>query len=202
LEKNARFLLTLTMVLFKKRLIGWIIFVFCVLLIPFSLMQFTDEINWDIIDFLIVGLLLCGIGASYELLRRKTKEATYRVAFMVWLLGALILFWVNAAVGIIGNEGQDANLLYSIVFIVGLVGALISRFKAYGMYITLIIASIVQMLIPAFALIIWPLSKISWSPGILGVFLLSGFFALLFFMSSMLFKSSIDKGVNIDPKMD
>ena len=31
--------------------------------------------------------------------------------FGVGLAGAFLLFWVNGAVGIIGNEGQPANLM-------------------------------------------------------------------------------------------
>jgi hypothetical protein len=55
---------------------------------------------------------------------------------------------------------------------------------------TLYVAAVVQMLVPTIALIIWPPSTISWSPGVIGVFLLSGFFAYLFFLSGMLFRKS------------
>ena len=180
------------MILAKKRIIGWIVFVVCALLIPFIAMRFTDEINWDLTDFLIMGIVLSGIGLIYELIARKSKKTTYRMAFIIGLLGAFLLFWVNGAVGIIGSENQDANLLYGTVFLVLLVGSLISRFKAKGMSITLLIASVVQIVIPITAIIIWPPSEISWSPSVSGVFLLCGFFALLFYLSSLLFKRSTD----------
>ena len=184
------------MILSKKRLLGWLIFVICVLLIPFIAMQFTDEVNWKLTDFLITGAVLIGVGLTYELLARKSTKTTYRIAFIVGLLGAFLLFWVNGAVGLIGSENQDANLLYGVVFAVGLVGALISRFKAKGMSTTLLVAAIVQMLVPAVALIVWPPSQISWAPSVVGVFLLSGFFALLFFLSGMLFKRSAGSELN------
>ena len=176
---------------------GWIAFVICALLIPLVSMQLTDEINWDFTDFTIMGIVLGGIGISYELIARKSKKTTYRMAFIIGLLGAFLLFWVNGAVGLIGNENQDANLLYGAVFVVGLVGSLISRFKAKGMHITLLIDAVVQMTVPITALIIWPPSEISWAPGVIGVFLLSGFFAFLFYISSMLFKQSSDHEMHL-----
>ncbi|NND07044.1 MAG: hypothetical protein HKN87_11755 [Saprospiraceae bacterium] len=186
------------MIVSKKRLIGWILFVFCILLIPYVSMIFTDQINWKLSDFLVMGIALAGIGIFYELIVRQTKEVTYRTAFMIGLLGAFLLFWVNSAVGIIGSENQDANLLYSAVFVVGLVGALASRFEAKGMSITLMVASIVQMTVPMMALIIWPPSRISWTPSVIGVFLLSGFFALLFYLSSMLFRRAANNEMNLN----
>ena len=178
------------MILDRKRLIGWILFVVCILLIPFVAMRFTDKINWEFTDFLIMGIALSAMGFAYELIVRKSKKTVYRIAFITGLLGAFLLFWVNGAVGIIGSENQDANLLYGAVFVVGLVGSFVSRFKAKGMSITLVVTSIVQMLVPTIAIIIWPPSKTSWSPSVVGVFLLSGFFAFLFYLSSMLFKHS------------
>ena len=186
------------MILAKKRLIGWIVFVVCALLIPFIAMQFTDEIKWDLTDFLLMGIVLCGIGFAYELIALKSKKTTYRMAFIIGLLGAFLLFWVNGAVGLIGSENQDANLLYGAVFIVGLFGSLISRFKANGMSITLLVVAIVQMMVPITALFIWPPSEISWAPSVIGVFLLSGFFAFLFYVSSLLFKNAANNQLNLN----
>ncbi|MBT8237575.1 MAG: hypothetical protein KJN65_02930 [Croceitalea sp.] len=183
------------MFLSKKRLTGWIAFVVCALLIPFIAMRFTNEVNWDFTDFFIMGMVLMGVALSYELIARKSKKTTYRMAFFIGLLGAFLLFWVNGAVGLIGSENQDANLLYAAVFIVGLVGSLIARFKARGMSTTLFIAACVQMLVPITALLIWPPSEISWAPSVFGVFLLSGFFAFLFYISGMLFKRTADNEV-------
>ena len=185
------------MLLVRKRLGGWVLFVLCALLAPFISMQFTNEINWDLTDFLVMGSLLSAIGIGYEFIVRKSKETTYRMAYAVGVVGAFLLFWVNGAVGIIGSENQEANLLYGAVWIVGFVGTLIARFKAKGMATTLLIAAVVQMLVPTVALIIWPPSQISWSPSVLGVFLLSSFFAFLFLLSSMLFKRSADAGMNV-----
>ena len=174
-----------------KRLLVWAGIVALLLMIPLIAMQFTTEVNWDFTDFAIMGAILFGIGFAYELIAGRSANTVYRTAFGVGLLGAFLLFWVNAAVGIIGNEGQPANLLYGAVFVVGLVGALISRFKAKGMSNTLFVATIVQMLVPMTAYFVWPPPETSWSPSVLGVFVLSGFFAVIFLVSGMLFRKAI-----------
>lgn len=173
-----------------RRLLVWAGIVALLLLIPWIAMQFTTEVKWDFTDFAIMGAVLLGIGFAYELIATRSASTRYRTAFGVGLLGAFLLFWVNGAVGIIGNEGQSANLLYGAVFAVGLVGALLSRFKAKGMALTLFVAAAVQMLVPLTAYFIWPPPETSWSPHVFGVFLLSGFFALLFLISGLLFRKA------------
>ena len=173
-----------------KRLIIIGLIILILLSIPLIAMQFTTEVNWDLSDFLIMGAALFGIALVYELITWKSDKKLFRAAVGVALLGAFLLFWVNGAVGIIGNEGQPANLLFGAVFVVGLVGALISKFRSKGLSNTMFAAAAIQMLVPVVALVIWPPSEISWSPGLPGVFLLTGFFALLFLVSGLLFRKA------------
>lgn len=171
-----------------KRLVGIGLTIALLLLIPLIAMQFTDEVNWTLSDFAIMGTTLLGIGITYELIAGRSQQTVYRVAIGIALLGAFLLFWVNAAVGIIGYEGQAANLLYGLVFAVGLVGSLLARLQPRGMARTLFVAALTQMLVPVLALFIWPPPATSWSPSMVGVFLLTGFFALLFVISGWLFQ--------------
>ena len=78
---------------------------------------------WDVVDFSVFGAMLLGVGVIYTLVRRKTDNKTYRFAFGVALAAAFILIWVNAAVGIIGDESNDANMMYFGVLAVGIIGA-------------------------------------------------------------------------------
>ncbi len=172
----------------NKRIIGIAAIILGLLAIPFTATQLSDEVNWDVTDFIIMGVVLSFIAMAYELVARKSEKTNYRVGFGVGLVGAFLLFWVNGAVGIIGNEGQPANLLYGAVFLVGLVGAIISNFKAKGMAMTLYAAAATQMLVPVIALIIWPPPDTSWSPGVFGVFWMTAFFAMLFVISGFLFQ--------------
>lgn len=73
------------------------------LLIPFIAMQFTDEVNWSLFDFVVAGALLLGTGQMCELVIRKIDKIKYRIAICVALLVVLILIWAELAVGIFGT---------------------------------------------------------------------------------------------------
>ena len=172
-----------------KRLFVWAAIVALILLVPLVAMRFTEEVNWDLFDFAFMGALLFGVGLAYELIARRSEKSVYRAAFGVGLVTAFLLVWVNGAVGIIGNEGNPANLMYGAVFAVGFIGSLLARFKPRGMARTLLAAALTQMLVPMIALIIWPPSVTSWGAlGVFGVFVLNTFFAMLFVVSAMLFR--------------
>jgi hypothetical protein len=175
------------------RLIRIVFIVTIILLLPLIAMQFTNEVSWGFSDFILMGSALISIGVLYELVAKKSKKPLYRFAFGIGLFGAFCLFWVNSAVGIIGSENQNVNLLYGIVIVVGFIGSIISRFKPKGMSNTLFATALTQMLIPLVVFLIWPPPKISWSPSIFGVFFLSSFFSLIFLVSAILFRKSITK---------
>ena len=71
------------------------------LLLPLIAMQFTDEVNWDLIDFIIFGAMLLAAGGALELASRMMSNKVYRAAVAVAVIAAFILIWVNGAVGII-----------------------------------------------------------------------------------------------------
>ena len=176
-----------TIIMQNKNIVRIALITATILLVPLVAMQFTDEVNWGPGDFIIMGGLLLGVSLAYELVARRSKSTVYRVAFGVWLAAAFLLFWMNGAVGIIGNEGQPVNLLYGVVFAVALIGSFMARFRPRGMALTLFAAAFTQMLIPVIAMIVWP--DVSWgAAGVVGVFCFNGFFVVLFIISGLLFR--------------
>ena len=160
-----------------------------ILLLPLLAMQFTDEVVWDLADFAVAGVLLFGAGLTYELIARKAGHIAHRAAVGVAVAAALLLVWINLAVGIIGNEGNPANLMYIGVLAVGIIGALIARLEPRGMARVLFATAGAQMLVPVIALIIWPPPVTSWgAAGVVGVFILNAFFATLWLGSALLFR--------------
>ena len=83
-----------------KRLLLVVLITVILLFIPFIAMQFTNEVNWELSDFIIGGALLLSTGFMLDLSIRKTKNVKYRVAFSIVLFIVLILIWVELAVGI------------------------------------------------------------------------------------------------------
>ena len=87
----------------NKRIMGILFTVVLLLLIPFTAMQFTDEVNWSLSDFVIAGVLLLGTGLLCELVVRKVKKLEYRIGLSALLLLGLLLIWLELAVGIFGT---------------------------------------------------------------------------------------------------
>ena len=87
----------------NKRLIGILLTVALLLLVPFTAMQFSDEVNWSLFDFVIAGVLLLGTGLLCELVLRKVKKLEYRIGLCALLLLGLFLIWLELAVGVFGT---------------------------------------------------------------------------------------------------
>jgi hypothetical protein len=156
-----------------------------ILLLPLLAMQFTDEVVWGLADFAVAGGLLFGAGLTYQLVARKAGNIAYRVAVGVAVAAALILVWMNLAVGLIGSEDNPANLMYVGVLAVGIIGALIARLRPHGMARAMFATALAQALVAVIALIArlgYP-----WS-GPLEILVLNGFFVALFVGSARLFR--------------
>jgi hypothetical protein len=116
----------------------------------------------------------------------KTDNIAYRSAVGVALAAALFLLWLMGAVGVIGVEGDRADLMYFGVLAVGIVGAIIARFKPHGMARALYATALAQALVAVIALIAGKHeSSISSVAEILG---LNGIFVALFLGSAWLFQ--------------
>lgn len=87
----------------NKRLIGIVITVVILLLIPLIAMQFTNQVNWDLFDFLVAGVLLLGTGLTCELVLQKVNKPGSRIALCAVILLVLAIIWVELAVGIFGT---------------------------------------------------------------------------------------------------
>ena len=91
------------MIVQNKRLIAIVLTVALLLFIPLVAMQFTDEVNWKLFDFIVAGVLLLGTGLLCELVMRKVMKMQYRIAICGAILVGLLLIWAELAVGIFGT---------------------------------------------------------------------------------------------------
>jgi Kef-type K+ transport system membrane component KefB len=91
------------MIMKNKRLFGIVLTVALLLLIPLIAMQFTNEVNWTLSDFIVAGVLLLSTGLMCELVMRKVTKTKNRIALCVFILVALLLIWIELAVGIFGT---------------------------------------------------------------------------------------------------
>lgn len=91
------------MVTQNKRLLGIVLTVTLILLVPLIAMQFTNEVNWTLGDFLIAGILLLGTGLTIELILRKVSKKQNRIVLSTIIIAILLLIWIELAVGIFGS---------------------------------------------------------------------------------------------------
>ena len=147
--------------------------------------QFTGEVRWSAGDFVLAGVLLFGSLGAYELVARMTSNSAYRAGFGVAIAAVLLLIWINGAVGIIGSENNDANLMYGGVVAVAVIGTLVARFRPRGMARTMFATAFAQALVAVIALI-GGLGAPASGPA--EIVLLNGFFVALFAGSARLFQ--------------
>lgn len=86
-----------------KRMNGILIAIAVLLLIPFTAMQFSAEVNWTLFDFVVGGILLVGTGLACEFVLQKFTKTAHRIVICGVILLALLLAWAELAVGILGT---------------------------------------------------------------------------------------------------
>lgn len=87
----------------NKRLVGILLSVVLLLSIPLIAMQFTNEVDWSLFDFVIMGVLLLGTGLSCELVMRKVRNVERRLVICGVILVVFFLIWAELAVGVFGT---------------------------------------------------------------------------------------------------
>jgi hypothetical protein len=143
---------------------------------------------WDYIDFAVFGAMILIVAFLFALVSRKAASRRCRAAFGVALGTAFVLVWVNGAVGIIGDEKNDANMLYFGVLAVGALGAVIARFQPPGMVWAMCATAIAQAAVAVIALVaglgstapIWPVD----------ILVLTVMFVALWLTSAWLFRNA------------
>lgn len=69
-----------------------------ILSIPLVGMQFSDEVDWTLLDFVLAGVVLFTAGFVYTLLKRTVDQKTYRYAVGTGIFGMAYVMFLAAAV--------------------------------------------------------------------------------------------------------
>jgi len=85
---------------------AWIALATCLaLLVPLIAMRFTGAVNWDIADFIVMGILLFGTGSIYVFVARKLPRKFW-IAIGVVFAVTFIYVYAELAVGIFSKLGS------------------------------------------------------------------------------------------------
>lgn len=169
------------------RVLGWALAA-GLLLLPLIAMQFTKEVNWTAADFVFAAVVFGTIGGAFELAARKSGNWSYRGGAAVALLAAFLTLWINGAVGIIGSEDNPANLMFFAVLATAICGSVVARFAASGMAKAMTLAALAEAIVGVITLV----GRLGADepPGVVGIEVLIGFFALLWLISAWLFRKA------------
>ncbi len=92
--------------LLHNRVLEWIAFgTALVFSIPAIAMQFTDEVNWNAADFMVMGLLLFGTASLFVFVSRRAPRRRRAVIGIVFA-AAFLYLWAELAVGVFTRLGS------------------------------------------------------------------------------------------------
>ena len=147
----------------QSKVVKWLLITAVVLAVPALAMAFqlavpdpgsgTDGVNWGPGDFLAAAVMILGAGLLYEWASTRAGTTTHRIAVAIMAGAALLLVWVNLAVGIIGEPENPVNLLYFGVLAVLVVGASIARLEPRAMSLALFATAAAQAIVAVIAFI-------------------------------------------------
>lgn len=66
-------------------------------------MAITDEINWSLFDFIIMGFLLISLSIGINFVSNRIKNIKNRILYIGILVLIFMLIWAELAVGIFGT---------------------------------------------------------------------------------------------------
>jgi ABC-type Mn2+/Zn2+ transport system permease subunit len=87
----------------NKRLAGILLTMGILLMVPLVAMQFTNEVDWSLFDFVVMGSLLLIVGLTAEFSLRKIKTTKNRIIAIAIILFIFLLIWAELAVGVFGT---------------------------------------------------------------------------------------------------
>jgi hypothetical protein len=174
--------------IFHERLwsrLRWVVWggALALLSLPLVAMALSVEgVVWDGHDFAIMGVLfgLCCI--AYEVAVRVARSNVYVLGAGLATATAFGTIWVNLAVGIIGDGGHWANLLFFGVVLLALVGTAIAKLASARMAVAMEATATAQALVGVVAFLTSPQSPEG--------YFFAAFLAALWVIAGQLFRTA------------
>lgn len=82
---------------------AFILYALSPLLIPLLANQISDQVNWNVMDFITMGILLIFSGYWTQIVIKKIKSKSKKVVFISLILLIFLLLWAEMAVGIFNS---------------------------------------------------------------------------------------------------
>jgi len=72
-------------------------------LIPLFGSLFSNQVNWSLFDFIVMGFLLGLTGLSIHFIIEKIRNKIFKIVTIIFDLIIFLMIWVELAVGVFGS---------------------------------------------------------------------------------------------------
>ena len=73
------------------------------LLIPLFGNIFSNQVNWSLFDFIVMGFLMGLTGLSIHFTMEKVRNKTLRIMPIIFVLIIFLMIWAELAIGVFGS---------------------------------------------------------------------------------------------------
>ena len=123
-------------------------------LLPLAALRLADANAWEVGDLMFAVILIGAVGLAFELAVRVRPSRAYAAGAALALVAGFLLNWGNLAVGFVGSEDNPLNLVFFAAPLIALSGAIVARFGAAGMAVTMAAAAAAQLAAGVVALLL------------------------------------------------
>lgn len=159
-----------------------------VLLIPILGNQFVDGWNWPVRGFVLFGTLIFSMALAFQMITRNIDATAYRLALGITLVFSFGVFWGNWVQA--ADDVNPAALAYLIVPVVGVIGAVIARFRPAGMSLALSAMALTLAVLLARAFIVRNPDLTPWSAPVIRGFVGNTVDLAAFVVAALLFRTA------------
>lgn len=98
---------------------------------------------------------MVGVGFVYKFVMNKVGNIVYCVVMGIVFLMGFVIFWGNFVVGFIGSEENLVNLMYFVVFFVGVICVVLVCFIFVGMVWMMFVMVLVVFFVLVIVFMVW-----------------------------------------------
>lgn len=117
----------------RLRLLGWGSALALLSLPAIAMWAGADGVLWTASDFVIFAIMLAILGGGIELAMLRSSNLAYRLGAIAACGIGFLTIWADLAVGMIGSENNDYNLIFLGIVLAAAIGAALVRGNAGGM---------------------------------------------------------------------
>lgn len=182
----------MTQLMQTRTVLRWVLITAAVLAVPALAMAFNlaipdpgsgdrGGVKWGPMDFVLAGTMILGAGLLYELGASQGASIAHRIAAGIAAGGALLLTWIDLAVGMMGSGSDNpVSGVYLGVVAVLIIGASLARLRPRSMSIALFVTAAAHAALAIYGIVA------GWEPTLMA----DAFFIGVWVASALLFRQA------------